>query len=66
MKFTPRELAVTRGLLETVGSENELVFILAHEMGHFAHLGKMVRGQGVGDGPHRPLPDAIRALPPGR
>jgi Zn-dependent protease with chaperone function len=30
-------IVVTRGLLETVGSENELVFILAHEMGHFAH-----------------------------
>ncbi len=25
------------GLLEKVGSENELAFILAHEMGHYAH-----------------------------
>lgn len=28
---------VTRGLLERAGSENELAFVLGHELGHFAH-----------------------------
>ena len=30
-------IVVFTGLLEKVGSENELAFILAHEMGHYAH-----------------------------
>jgi predicted Zn-dependent protease len=30
-------IAVTSGLLEDVASENELAFILAHEVGHFYH-----------------------------
>jgi Zn-dependent protease with chaperone function len=30
-------IVVFTGLLEKVGSENELAFVLAHEMGHYAH-----------------------------
>jgi Zn-dependent protease with chaperone function len=30
-------VVVLRGLLDTVGSENELAFVLAHEVGHFAN-----------------------------
>lgn len=44
-------LVVTTGLLDTVESENELAFVLAHELGHFAHrdqirgLGRALAGQ---------------------
>jgi len=31
------QIVVFSGLLDRVGSENELVFVLAHEMGHYAH-----------------------------
>jgi Zn-dependent protease with chaperone function len=40
-------IAVTSGLLEAVESENELAFVLAHEIGHFAgrdHLRAIGRG----------------------
>lgn len=40
-------IVVLRGLLEKVESENELTFVLAHEMGHFAnrdHLSELGRG----------------------
>jgi Zn-dependent protease with chaperone function len=30
-------IVIFTGLLEKIGSENELAFILAHEMGHYAH-----------------------------
>jgi Zn-dependent protease with chaperone function len=30
-------MVVLGGLLSTVGSENELAFVLAHELGHFKH-----------------------------
>ena len=30
-------LLVTRGLLGQVGSENEIAFVIGHELGHFAH-----------------------------
>jgi predicted Zn-dependent protease len=39
-------LLVTVGLLDAVGSENELAFVLAHELGHFAgrhHLRRLGR-----------------------
>lgn len=41
-------MVVTTGLLERVASENELAFVLAHELGHFTHrdhlrgLGRML------------------------
>lgn len=31
------QILIFTGLLEKVGSENELAFILSHEMGHYAH-----------------------------
>jgi Zn-dependent protease with chaperone function len=40
-------ILVTRGLLEKVESENELAFVLAHELGHFRnrdHLRRLGRG----------------------
>jgi Zn-dependent protease with chaperone function len=40
-------IAVTRGLLASVESENELAFVLGHELGHFAardHLRALGRG----------------------
>jgi Zn-dependent protease with chaperone function len=40
-------IAVTTGLLDAVESENELAFVLAHELGHFAgrdHLRALGRG----------------------
>lgn len=40
-------IVVTRGLLEAVDSENELAFVLGHEIGHFAardHLRAIGRG----------------------
>jgi predicted Zn-dependent protease len=40
-------IAITRGLLDQVQSENELAFVLAHEIGHFAardHLRALGRG----------------------
>jgi Zn-dependent protease with chaperone function len=40
-------IAVTRGLLESAESENELAFVLGHELGHFAardHLRALGRG----------------------
>lgn len=40
-------ILILTGLLEKVQSENELAFVLAHEMGHFAnrdHLSEMGRG----------------------
>lgn len=40
-------IAVTRGLLEVAESENELAFVLGHELGHFAardHLRAIGRG----------------------
>ncbi|MEA3230390.1 MAG: M48 family metallopeptidase [Thermodesulfobacteriota bacterium] len=40
-------ILVYKGLLEQVSSENELVFILAHELGHFAHRDHL-RGLGRG------------------
>jgi predicted Zn-dependent protease len=43
-------IVVFRGLLEKVGSENELTMVLAHELGHFAHrdhLRSLGRGLGV-------------------
>jgi len=40
-------IAVTRGLLESVESENELAFVLGHELGHF-HNRDHLRGLGRG------------------
>lgn len=40
-------IAVTRGLLERVESENELAFVLGHELGHF-HNRDHLRGLGRG------------------
>jgi predicted Zn-dependent protease len=40
---------VFRGLLDEVGSENELTMVLAHELGHFAHRDHL-RGLGRGLG----------------
>ena len=43
-------ILVFRGLLDKVGSENELAMVLAHELGHFAHrdhLRSLGRGLGV-------------------
>jgi len=43
-------IVVFRGLLDKVGSENELAMVLAHELGHFAHrdhLRSLGRGLGV-------------------
>jgi Zn-dependent protease with chaperone function len=44
-------ILVTRGLLDSVGSENELAFVLAHEIGHFRnrdHLRQFGRGFALG------------------
>lgn len=44
-------IAVTRGLLEESDSENELAFVLGHEIGHFAgrhHLSGLGRGLAMG------------------
>lgn len=44
-------IAVTRGLLASVESENELAFVLGHELGHFAardHLRAIGRGLVLG------------------
>jgi predicted Zn-dependent protease len=44
-------IALTTGLLEQVDSENELAFVLAHELGHFAardHLRGLGRGLTLG------------------
>jgi len=41
------QIVILTGLLENVTSENELTFVLAHEMGHFAnrdHLSELGRG----------------------
>jgi Zn-dependent protease with chaperone function len=38
-------IVIFTGLLERVGSENELAFVLAHEMGHYAHRDHL-RGMG--------------------
>ncbi len=40
-------IVVYRGLLDRVTSENELAFVLAHEMGHYAHRDHL-RGLGRG------------------
>jgi len=40
-------IVVYRGLLDKVSSENELAFVLAHEMGHYAHRDHL-RGLGRG------------------
>ena len=43
-------IAVFRGLLDKIGSENELAMVLGHELGHFAHrdhLRSLGRGLGV-------------------
>ncbi len=40
-------IVVYRGLLDRVSSENELAFVLAHEMGHYAHRDHL-RGLGRG------------------
>jgi Zn-dependent protease with chaperone function len=40
-------IAVTRGLLDSVESENELAFVLGHELGHF-HNRDHLRGLGRG------------------
>jgi len=40
-------IMVTRGLLEQVESENDLAFVLAHELGHFRHRDHL-RGLGRG------------------
>lgn len=40
-------ILITTGLLEAVGSEAELAFVLGHELGHFAHRDHM-RGLGRG------------------
>jgi Zn-dependent protease with chaperone function len=40
-------IAVTSGLLDNVGSENELVFVLGHELGHFRNRDHL-RGLGRG------------------
>jgi predicted Zn-dependent protease len=43
-------IAVTTGLLDAVSSENELAFVLAHELGHFRnrdHLRGLGRGIGL-------------------
>jgi len=41
-------ILVTRGLLEVVESENELAFVLGHELGHFRHRDHLRRlGRGV-------------------
>ena len=37
LAFPGRVIAVTSGLLENLDSENELAFILGHELGHFRH-----------------------------
>jgi len=42
-------IAVTTGLLDTVTSENELAFVLGHELGHF-HNRDHLRGLGRGVG----------------
>jgi Zn-dependent protease with chaperone function len=44
-------VVVTTGLLERIGSENELAFVLGHELGHFAgrdHLRGLGRGVAFG------------------
>ena len=44
-------IVVTRGLLEQIDSENELAFVLAHEIGHFRnrdHLRQLGRGFALG------------------
>jgi Zn-dependent protease with chaperone function len=40
-------IVVFKGLLDSVSSENELAFVLAHEMGHYAHRDHL-RGLGRG------------------
>ncbi|MFQ5416714.1 MAG: M48 family metallopeptidase [Myxococcota bacterium] len=37
MAFPGGTIVVTTGLLDRVGSENELAFVLGHELGHFEH-----------------------------
>ena len=37
LAFPGGHIVVFQGLLDQVGSENELAYILAHEMGHYAH-----------------------------
>lgn len=44
-------ILLTSGLLETVDSENGLAFVLAHELGHYAHrdhLRSLSRGLALG------------------
>jgi len=44
------KIVVFRGLLDKLGSENELAMVLAHELGHFAHrdhLRSLGRGLGL-------------------
>ena len=44
------QIVVTRGLIDSVKSENELAFVLAHELGHFHnrdHLRQIGRGAAV-------------------
>ena len=44
-------ILITRGLLDEVGSENELAFVIAHELGHFRnrdHLRMLGRGFSLG------------------
>lgn len=45
--FPGASIGVTRGLLEQVGSENELAFVLGHEIGHFKNRDHL-RGLGRG------------------
>ena len=45
LAFPGGHIIVFTGLLEKVTSENELAFVLAHEMGHYAH-GDHLRGIG--------------------
>jgi Zn-dependent protease with chaperone function len=47
MAFPGGLIAVTSGLLDTVTSENELAFVLGHELGHF-HNRDHLRGIGRG------------------
>ena len=51
MAFPGGLIIVTRGLLEQVQSENELAFVLAHELGHYRnrdHLRQLGRAAAIG------------------
>ena len=51
MAFPGGLIVVTTGLLETVTTDNGLAFVLAHELGHFAHrdhLRQLSRGLAMG------------------